>query len=137
MKSLNSEQSARLRSVLKNFGIILIIGFIYFVFVKLTNLGIPCIFNLITGLHCPGCGISRMFLSLASLDFKSAFGYNAYIMTVGPIALIFVIRHYVLYILKGQKNSGKFETVLLIIAFVLMIIFSILRNLPQFAFLAP
>ncbi len=137
MKPLNAEQSARLKTVLKNAGIILLIGFVYFIFVKLTDLGIPCVFNLLTGLHCPGCGISRMFFSLASLDFKAAFSCNPYIMTVGPIAAIFIIRHYVIYILKGKQKPKKFETVLLIIAFVLMIIFGILRNLPQFSFLAP
>ncbi len=137
MKQLNAEQATRLKAVLKGAGIILLVGFAYFIFVKLTDLGIPCVFNLLTGLHCPGCGISRMFVSLASLDFKAAFGYNAYIMTVGPVAAIFAVRHYVIYILKGQKNTGRLETVLLIIAFVLMVIFGIIRNLPQFSFLAP
>ncbi len=137
MKSLNNEQSARLKAVLKNAGIILLIGFVYFIFVKLTPFGIPCVFNLLTGLHCPGCGVSRMFISLASLNFKAAFSYNAYIMIVGPIAAIFVIRHYVLYILNGKQKPKKFETVLLVIAFVLMVIFGILRNIPYFSFLAP
>lgn len=137
MKPLNAEQSARLRSVLKNAGIILLIGIIYFIFVKIVGFGIPCVLNLITGLHCPGCGISRMFISLASLDFKAAFSYNAYIMVVGPVALIFVIRHYILYILKGKNNNRKFETVLLVIALILAIAFGILRNIPYFSFLAP
>ncbi len=137
MKQLNAEQAARLKAVLKSAGIILLVGFAYFIFVKLTDLGIPCVFNLLTGLHCPGCGISRMFISLFSLDFKAAFSYNAYIMTVGPVAAVFAVRHYVIYILKGQKNTGRLETVLLIIALVLAILFGVLRNIPAFSFLAP
>lgn len=137
MKRLNAEQSDRLKGLLKNAGIILLIGIIYFIFVKIVGFGIPCVLNLITGLHCPGCGISRMFISLASFDFKAAFSYNAFVMTVGPIAAIFVIRHYVIYILKGSQKSDKFETVFLVICLILMIIFGILRNIPYFSFLAP
>jgi hypothetical protein len=99
--------------------------------------GIPCIFHTVTGLHCPGCGISRMFLSIARLDFKTAFQYNPLIFTISPIALFFIIRHYVLYIIYGKRKSEKFEMVLLVIALVLLIIFGILRNLPTFSFLAP
>lgn len=137
MKKLDTEQSARLRSALKNTGIILLVGIIYFIFVKLTHLGIPCVFNLVTGLYCPGCGISRMFISLAAFDFKAAFGYNAFVMTVGPFAVIYALRHYIIYILKGSQKSGKFEFVLLVITLVLAIFFGILRNIPAFSFLAP
>ena len=137
MKKLNTEQTARLKSVSKSAAIILAIGIAYYLFVKITHLGIPCVFNLITGLHCPGCGISRMFISLASLNFKTAFQYNAYVMRVGPIAAIFVLRHYIKYILNGTQKSDKFETVLLIIALILAIAFGVLRNIPAFSFLAP
>ena len=138
MERLNSEQKKRLKYVLKNTSIILIIGFAYYLFVKFTDLGIPCVFNLITGLHCTGCGISRMFISLFSFDIKAAFSYNAYVMTVGPLAAIFVLRHYIKYILNGpQQKSEKLEMVLLIIALVLAILFGILRNIPAFSFLAP
>ena len=137
MKKLNTEQTARLKSVSKSAAIILAIGIAYYLFVKITHLGIPCVFNLITGLHCPGCGISRMFISLASLNFKAAFQYNAYVMSVGPIAAIFVLRHYIKHILNGNQKSDKLETVLLIIALILAIAFGILRNIPAFSFLAP
>ena len=137
MKKLNTEQPVRLKSVLKSAAIILAIGIAYYIFVKITHLGIPCVFNLITGLHCPGCGISRMFISLASLNFKVAFQYNAFVMVIGPIAAIFVLRHYIKYILSGNQKSDKLETVLLIIALVLAIAFGILRNIPTFSFLAP
>ncbi len=137
MKHLNCEQQERLNKTLKGFLTLFIVCFLYFIFVKIVGFGIPCIFHTVTGLHCPGCGISRMFLSIARLDFKAAFQYNALIFTLSPIALFFILRHYVLYILYGKRKSEKFETVLLVIALVLLIIFGILRNLPTFSFLAP
>ncbi len=137
MKRLDDKQSARLKTVLKSTGTVLLIGILYFIFVKLTHLGLPCIFNLITGLHCPGCGVSRMFISLAAFDFKAAFGYNAFVMTIGPIGLVFALRHYIIYVLKGYQKSNKFETAMLLIAVVLAVAFGVLRNIPAFSFLAP
>ena len=137
MKKLNTEQTLRLKSVLKNTAIIFGVGIIYYLFVKITHLGIPCVFNLVTKLYCPGCGISRMFINLFSFDFKTAFGYNAFVMVSGPIAAIFVLRHYIIYILKGKQKSDKLETVFLIIALGLAVAFGILRNIPSFSFLAP
>ena len=137
MKRLDIEQKNRLNKVLKNCGIILLIGVLYFIFIKIVGFGIPCIFNLITGLHCPGCGISRMLLSLARLDFAAAFKYNALVLTASPIAAIFVIKHYVRYILTGKSQGNKLETVMLLILLILLIIFGVLRNLPAFSFLAP
>ena len=40
------------------------------------GIGIPCIFNRLTGLQCPGCGNSRAALALLRLDFSAAFRYN-------------------------------------------------------------
>ncbi len=137
LKHLNTEQQERLNKTLKGFLILFLVCFLYFIFVKIVGFGIPCIFHTVTGLHCPGCGISRMFIALFKLDFKAAFQYNALIFALSPIALFFIVRHYVLYILYGKRKSEKFETVLLIIALILLIIFGILRNLPTFSFLAP
>ena len=35
-----------------------------------------CLFRFVTGLECPGCGMTRAFLSLADLDPVAAFHYN-------------------------------------------------------------
>lgn len=60
----------------KIYAITLSIGLVYFLWVKLTGLAIPCVQYATTGFLCPGCGISRMFLSMAKLDFVQAFSYN-------------------------------------------------------------
>ena len=49
---------------------------IYYIWIKTTNIFIPCIYYKTTGLLCPGCGMTRMFNSLLSLKFKEAFYYN-------------------------------------------------------------
>ncbi len=137
MKALDEQQNKRLKRTLKQFSVILAFGIAYFIFVKIVGFGIPCIFHVITGLHCPGCGISRMFIALASLDFKSAFHSNALILCTLPVSLFYIARHYYFYIKTGKPKYTKLETVLLVIALVLLIIFGILRNFPSFSFLAP
>jgi hypothetical protein len=37
---------------------------------------IGCPFRLLTGIPCPGCGMTRAFLSAFQLDFRSAFLYH-------------------------------------------------------------
>ena len=54
----------------------LIIGGSYALWVLLGGAQLPCFYLRTTGLLCPGCGISRMFLSLFRLDFSAAFSYN-------------------------------------------------------------
>lgn len=40
------------------------------------GIGIPCLFRLVTGLLCPGCGNSRAALCLMRLDIAGAFAAN-------------------------------------------------------------
>ena len=65
----------------------LCVGCAYALFCRLTGLGIPCLFHLATGLNCPGCGVSRMLLSLLRLDFPAAFHYNAVLFCLLPVLL--------------------------------------------------
>ena len=81
----------RAKNVLILFGIIIAVGIIYIVFNSLTGIGIPCVFHLITGLNCPGCGVSRMIISIINLDFEAAFRYNAALFVLSPVFLILAI----------------------------------------------
>ena len=68
---------------------------------------IPCMFHTITGLYCPGCGVSRMCLSLLSLDFQSAFQANAAVMLILPPGLIIAFQMAFRYIKKRQAAAHK------------------------------
>ena len=52
------------------------------------NVGIPCIFYKITGLKCPGCGITCMLLSIWKLDFRSAYEANQMIFILQPVLVL-------------------------------------------------
>lgn len=118
-------------------GIVLAVGLGYYAFIKLTGLGIPCIFNSITGLHCPGCGVSRMCIALLQLDFVTAFQSNAFCMILLPYFLVLGMIKWVQYIKTGKTTAGKAETVMDVIILAGALVFGVLRNLPAFSFLAP
>lgn len=115
----------------------LAVGFFYFLFVKLTGWGIPCVFYLVTDLFCPGCGISRMFMALLELDLITALRSNALVLVLLPFALIFGLRRLVIYVRTGRSDTDRLETALLIPTGLLTLAFWILRNLSAFSFLAP
>jgi hypothetical protein len=47
-----------------------------------TSIAIPCLFTLLTGHHCWGCGLSRALWSLVQGDFLDAYHYNSAIYLV-------------------------------------------------------
>lgn len=135
--ALNAEQKGRAVSLMKKIIVVLLVGLAYYVFTQLSNWGIPCLFRLLTDKYCPGCGVSRMCVALLRLDLPAAFSYNALVMLLLPFGLFFGIRRMVRFVQTGTEDMDRAETVAVIIAFALTVAFGILRNMPQFAFLAP
>ncbi len=67
---------------------------------RLGNLiAIPCLFTLLTGHHCWGCGLSRALWSLFQGDFLGAYHYNSAIYLV----LGFVVFRGVRFYLSGNQ----------------------------------
>ena len=64
------------KRILKIYGCILALGIPYLIWLLLTGIRIPCLFYEATGYPCPAFGTTRMFLSLARLDLRAAFGWN-------------------------------------------------------------
>lgn len=100
----------------------------YFVLVHF-HFGIPCLFNKITGLLCPGCGITRMILAIIHLDFKSAFRYNQVIFISSPFIIYLCIRLYISWLISKPYNLSLIEKVLVYILIITLLIFGIYRNL--------
>lgn len=113
-------------------------GAVYIIFVHLTGFGIPCVFNKVTGLYCPGCGITRMFVSLMRLDFRGALGSNAVALCALPFVAADLICRAFIYVRSGrQPRLTRFERIFLYALTAVFLVFCILRNLPSYAFLVP
>ena len=83
------------------------------------------------------CGVSRMCLSLLSLDFQSAFQANAAVMLILPPGLIIAFQMAFRYIKSGRLQPTRAQNLVLYIMAGFLLLFGILRNLPAFAWLSP
>lgn len=54
--------------------------------------GIPCVSRYFFGVSCPGCGMTRAWLSAVRLDFEQAFYYHPMFLAVPFVALIVIFR---------------------------------------------
>ena len=118
----------RRKSVIRKYAILLTIGVVYLAWVLLTDLGIPCFFNLFFDVQCPGCGATRMILALVKLDFRSAFHYNPFLLVTFPIIFLIIVCSEVAYIRHGSRLLGGLK-LLVWLELISALIFGILRNI--------
>ena len=79
-----------------------------------------------TGLYCPTCGATRMFIAIMRFDFKSAMGYNLFVFfSILILALLYIAQGY-MYV-RYNKLLPKLEWII-ISYFILLFIFGIVRN---------
>jgi hypothetical protein len=95
-----------------------------------------CEFHRLTGLNCPGCGMTRAFHALLHGDILSALRDNVLVIGLFFIAGLragwFTFNQF-----RGRRNGEFFPAKLLWSLLVLALLFAVLRNLPAFAFLSP
>lgn len=121
---------------IKSYIIVILILIVDFAIVYIfTGGGIPCVFHKITGLYCPGCGLTRMLTSIFKLNFYQAFRYN-------PLMFIFLILVLVYGIIKltikiWLKKEITLNKYLINTLLIITIAYWIMRNIPYFEYLIP
>jgi hypothetical protein len=115
--------------IIKRDASLLGIGILYYIFVRITGVGIPCVFRLITKLQCPGCGITRALMALFGFHFKEAFSYNPYIFIAGPFLAYVLIKDDYLFVKMGTRKSDLVDNVILVLCTVGALAFGVIRNL--------
>lgn len=127
---MSEDVKKRFGAEMKKLGILLAAGVLYAIWCNLTGLGIPCIFNLILGIKCPGCGMTHAAVAMTHLDIAGAFGYNKLSVTVVPLlAVILLVQEY-RYIKTGSRKINIPETVVLSLMLAITVAYGVLRNLP-------
>lgn len=116
--------------------VIIILGSVYFILLQLTPFRLICPFQRLTGLACPGCGITTMINRLFHLEFKEAVSENYAISVLFPVfAVIYSVK--AIFKPKCLQNNGRLFNVTTWTAVVLLLIFGVVRNLDGFEFLLP
>ena len=78
--------------------------------------GMPCLIKGITGISCPGCGMTRSVISLVQLDIASAWQYH-------PMVFYLLIALPVMVILYLRDKDKLVKTLLLISALLLIAVY--------------
>jgi|SRR5699024_5347583 len=94
------------------------------------NIHIPCPFKYVTGLDCPGCGMTRASLAILDGNFYQAFRWNMLVFILAPLIGIYLI-------LNHKNLAPRLNKILMGNMLVLTALFFILRNTETFSFLAP
>lgn len=93
------------------------------------GMGIPCVFYSLTGLQCPGCGVTRMFSALFKGDFSAAYHSNAAIFLLLPILAGIGCYASVHWLKTGSWAFPRWMDWLIAVCAVFLIGFAVMRNL--------
>lgn len=90
----------------KNLKLKLVITLTIFIYAVVLYLipGISCPILSLTGIRCPGCGMTRALLSAIHFDFKQAFSYHAMFWAV-PVL-------YISFLFDGRLFKNKYLNIL-------------------------
>ena len=101
---------------------------LYVAFFTKFGFGLPCIFRWVTGLKCPGCGMSHALAAMVRLDFGEAAAQNILSVTLVPALALFFIYRFIRYINKGKEDFRLWEYIFLVACALICVVFFVKRN---------
>lgn len=108
---------------------LLLFGILYYAVFTLTGRGIPCIFRLLTGYLCPGCGMTHAVSALLAGQVRKAVEYNALSVTVLPVLVWYLAFRGYRY-LRGEEDRFRvWELVLLVVLVLTTAAYGLIRNM--------
>ena len=117
--------------------ILIILLFIYVLVGEKLNFYIPCPIKFLTGFYCPGCGITRMILSILKGDLYQAFRYNPLVFILMPFIIFYFLEINISKIYNKSSICKKIPDYVFYIIIVILVVYGILRNIDIFSYLRP
>jgi len=90
---------------------VLLCMLLYVAIISFTHIGCPI--RWLTGVPCPGCGITRSCIAFLRLDFKMAFEYHALTLIIVPSFVYILLGKRPLF--KSKKREMTFFAILIAI----------------------
>ena len=118
----------RLRKVLLLGAGLGLAGLAYGLLCRRLGFGIPCLFNLVTGLQCPGCGVSRMCVSLMTGELAAAWEHNPAILCLLPFGMAVGLDCALRYIRTGVSAPHRWAERLCAAMAGILLVFGVARN---------
>ena len=122
-------------SLREGFFISFLLLFVIAWFALLEHIHYQCPFLSLFHLYCPGCGGTRMVISMLHFDFYQAFRWNPLMFIVFCLIFIYIPTNLILY--KKKKVWILPSTYFWIGFIIILILYMILRNIPAFEYLIP
>ncbi|MGW0663123.1 DUF2752 domain-containing protein [Streptodolium elevatio] len=95
-----------------------------------------CPFLKFTGAYCPGCGGLRCANALVRLDVPEALAYNAFAVATVPLLVLIWLR-WTVRSARGRARMSAADPRLVRLLVAAIVVFTVVRNLPFGAALAP
>lgn len=125
-------KKARLKKLLLYMMLLGMAGLLYGIFVSYTGLAIPCLFRTVTGLLCPGCGVTGMCVALLHLDWRGAFSCHPVLFVLLlPLTAVFICGA-AGYVQNGRFRFARWQNLILYVSVAALVIFGVVRNLVRF-----
>lgn len=115
--------------------LIMVLGISAFTLEHFGIIGLSCVTYKYAGIICAGCGGTRMVQSILQLELYQAFRYNPIVFMSIPLYIFMYIKCGITYKKQGRITDKLANYILLYI--VIIVLYSIIRNIPLFEILAP
>lgn len=107
---------------------ILGLGFLYLLFFRIFGFGIPCVFRLLTGYRCPGCGMTHAVAELSRGHFHAAMQENALCLTVLPVGCVYMLYRFIRVEIKKKEGFYVWEYFLMSVLLIIAVGYGYIRN---------
>ena len=94
----------------------------------ITGYGIPCVFRLVTGLKCPGCGLTHAYLELFKGNIHGAIRQNVLSITLMPVLFLYLLIKAIIFVKTGSRRTSIPEYIFYTICLITLMLFFIYRN---------
>ncbi|MBQ9086729.1 MAG: DUF2752 domain-containing protein [Clostridia bacterium] len=112
------------------YAVVLLAGLSYLLLIRSTPfVGIPCFFHEMTGLCCPGCGLTRGIVALSRGDILLALGYNPLLPLYALYGGWFVGSVTAKYLKTGQLDPLPGPLWIHVGMILIVLLFWVLRNI--------
>lgn len=95
-----------------------------------------CLFRLLTGLQCPGCGSTRAMHQVLHGHFEAAFMLNPLLLISLPFMLFAFLRYSLIVMRGGVPRQNVLPASVIYGLFVVIVSFWIFRNTPFYPFVS-